>query len=103
MIRRRRRIRNAEPQYQAASQPQVVLARLRSQAWSAEIRHQIVKLREPPGDILGKHHVNAATRCQRKRVLALVASDAGTSVHPAEQKFHEWNEMIEAAQIQTRT
>ena len=103
MIRRRRRIWDAEAQHEACTGAQVILPPACSHLGAGETGHEVIELSDAPGKILGNNHVHAAASGNRKRVLVRCAHEFRAAAGAADKEFGERNEVIKLPQVQPRT
>jgi hypothetical protein len=100
MVRRRGRVREPPPDDKSAAEAKIILSSGPAKIGAAEIGHQIIDLREAPGDVFGKDYVDAAASRKRECVLVFAARDFGAAMRVANQKLSERYKMIEFPHIQ---
>jgi len=103
MIRLRRSGRIAPTQNRASADAEVVLPPLRVHERARKVRHQVVCLKKPPGQVLQENHVNAAARGQREARLRLIPGHLRTGMRGAEHHLSKRHKVIEVTEVHSRT
>ena len=99
---RRRRIGNPKAQHDSSGRANVILPGIGVERRAGKISHQVIDLRETPGDVLPNHDVHTATGRECEGRLRFVAGHLGPSTSAADQEFSKGDEVVEAAKIEAR-